>query len=1167
VRIKTLDLRAFGPFSNRVLDFSSKLPGLHIIYGPNEAGKSSCLRALYALFFGIPVRTGDNFLHAYDQLLIGGCLQKETGESLTFFRRKKRKSDLFDSHDNPLDPTHLISFLQGMESETFESLYGIDHEALIRGGQDILDQKGDVGQAIFAAGAGLTSLHAILDALEQEANDLFKPRASTKAINEALIQYRKLQTEMKHATLSGRAWQEHKKALVKAENGREDLRKKRDEKDHERRRLERLQRALSHLGKQNIILDDLKELGQVIELPSDFREQYKNLEHERNEATNRQTVAVTRLHDIQKKKEAVSLNQDIIHYADEIEDMFQRVGEQRKAGADRPRLEGMRISLRTEAGALLKQVRPDLTLDRVEELRPGLSKRRTILSLGNQYEALAQKIEQSDENISKNQTALKNARTGLSQLPAAQNPDGMIQAIKIAQRAGDLDQQIKDRQAERELSRKSCLEKLSCLGLWNGSLEQVGGMTVPLQETLNRFERKLDAIREKKKQLSTEDEKLKIDSERFSAQLQENLFAGGVPSEKDLIQIRSKRDSGWQLLRRQWMEGEDIYEEINTFSPGTPLPDAYENLVVKSDQTADRLRREADRVQKHASLKANLQGNAKRRRILGLEMEGVNADLAQVSNQWQEAWKPFGFHPLSPREMRQWGSDFEKIRFNVREIEKAASEIAHKEEKRREIREKLVHAFRTLGEKEDVSPTELFPILLHAEQLLDTIRNNQAREDKLQIRSTELLKDLETLKDQQQKAEKKLRQWQIKWQGALGPLALPPHTNTDEANNFIDTLQSCFDKIKEAVDLRKRIDGIDRDTRNFQRDLETLLGKIATDLAGMETTQAVSTLHARLNSARQEQAILERHLEEISALEKEILQTQAVLNTNKERMAVLIAMAECENEEALDDAEQRSRKHGQLKEKLSGVQYTLAQIAEGVPLPDLEKQAQAIDPDALPGTIQNIIHEIKDTLDPEIQSLTEEIGREKNEMARMDGSSLAAELADNSQQVIAKVRRLSERYIRLKLAIKILLDVIEKYRAENQDPVLEIASGFFRKITRESFSGLRTDIDDHGKAILIGVRPDGSWIKVEGMSVGTRDQLYLALRLATLEWRLNFSEPMPFIVDDILINFDDDRSGSTLEALANLAEKNQIILFTHHRRVVEIARSLNAGEKICIHEI
>ena len=58
MRIKRLELKAFGPFSDRTLDFSSDLPGLHVVYGPNEAGKSSSMRALQALFFGFPVRTG-----------------------------------------------------------------------------------------------------------------------------------------------------------------------------------------------------------------------------------------------------------------------------------------------------------------------------------------------------------------------------------------------------------------------------------------------------------------------------------------------------------------------------------------------------------------------------------------------------------------------------------------------------------------------------------------------------------------------------------------------------------------------------------------------------------------------------------------------------------------------------------------------------------------------------------------------------------------------------------------------------------------------------------------------------------------------------------------------------------------------------------------------------
>ena len=61
--IKRLELKAYGPFSDRELDFDSALPGLHIVHGANEAGKSSAMRALQALFFGFPLRTGDNFLH------------------------------------------------------------------------------------------------------------------------------------------------------------------------------------------------------------------------------------------------------------------------------------------------------------------------------------------------------------------------------------------------------------------------------------------------------------------------------------------------------------------------------------------------------------------------------------------------------------------------------------------------------------------------------------------------------------------------------------------------------------------------------------------------------------------------------------------------------------------------------------------------------------------------------------------------------------------------------------------------------------------------------------------------------------------------------------------------------------------------------------------------
>ena len=93
---------------------------------------------------------------------------------------------------------------------------------------------------------------------------------------------------------------------------------------------------------------------------------------------------------------------------------------------------------------------------------------------------------------------------------------------------------------------------------------------------------------------------------------------------------------------------------------------------------------------------------------------------------------------------------------------------------------------------------------------------------------------------------------------------------------------------------------------------------------------------------------------------------------------------------------------------------------------------------------------------------------------------------------------------------------------------------------------------------------------VQGMSDGTADQLYLSIRLATLEQHLDAYEPVPFIVDDILIQFDDERSAAALGVLAELSQKTQVLFFTHHARLVELAQKLpqrSDGAQIAVHEL
>ena len=172
-----------------------------------------------------------------------------------------------------------------------------------------------------------------------------------------------------------------------------------------------------------------------------------------------------------------------------------------------------------------------------------------------------------------------------------------------------------------------------------------------------------------------------------------------------------------------------------------------------------------------------------------------------------------------------------------------------------------------------------------------------------------------------------------------------------------------------------------------------------------------------------------------------------------------------------------------------------------------------------------------------------------------------------AEQHLAEAATGAEAYLRLRVAALLLGGQIEAYRKANQGPVLRRAAEIFARLTLGSFKGLRDDLDAKGQPVLFGVRPDDKEVPVAGMSDGTGDQLFLALRLATLEQHLAKGEPMPFIVDDILVGFDDQRSQACLEVLGELAAKTQVLLFTHHSRIRELAEGVRAPAGVFVHDL
>jgi uncharacterized protein YhaN len=187
--------------------------------------------------------------------------------------------------------------------------------------------------------------------------------------------------------------------------------------------------------------------------------------------------------------------------------------------------------------------------------------------------------------------------------------------------------------------------------------------------------------------------------------------------------------------------------------------------------------------------------------------------------------------------------------------------------------------------------------------------------------------------------------------------------------------------------------------------------------------------------------------------------------------------------------------------------------------------------------------------------------RAEDELAQLEagvGAEVALQFRKNAEaQLIDSTREWSMK----RLAQILLSHAIEQHRCQQEQPLLRRASQLFSLLTAQSFSGVDQEFDDNDNIQLVGRRDAEHAVSVPAMSEGTRDQLYFALRLAYLEEYAQKAEPMPFIGDDLLTSFDDERTLRGLTALSATGMRIQPILFTHHMRVVELAQA-ELGEKV-----
>jgi uncharacterized protein YhaN len=1179
MKIQKLNLATFGPFTDKILAFDEA--GLHIVYGPNEAGKSSALRGLKALLYGVEERTLDNFLHANDKLRINGCLRTADGNELTFIRRKGRKNTLLTPDGDVLDEQVLAPFLQGVTSELFETLFGIDHQALVQGGQEILEQKGEVGQALFSTALGSHTLHAVLAQLDDEADGLFRPRGSTQTINSALKSYAELNKEVRERSLSSREWDEHRRALGRTTKELEKIQFELADNRVEVNRLQRIQRVLPKLARRRELSQKLESLGDVVTLSKDFTDRRQKAVNGLETAQAIVGKATPRLEGLQKQLEGLSTNQGLLEQAENIEDLHARLGGHRKAQQDRPHLEAEGQQLLTDAESILKEIRPDLELEDIEGLRSVLARRQAITELGSNNAVLISRVEQAESSLCETEKRLKIARKERDDILESGSSDALHRAIAAARKQGDMGASIQSTQSQLASLQAECAADLSRLTLWDGELEDLAGLGLPNRESINRFEDLYDELGKHFQRLEEKREEATESLQDISQRLDEIERVGAVPTEADLTNARSERDQVWQLLRRHWVDGEDVSVEASDHQGEGTLPDAFENRLAGADEVSDRLRREADRVHALASLQAKQEGGQRRAEEIAEQLEATIAEKDQFDADWHELWVSCQIVPRTPREMRAWLDEFEKLRDQVGQLNLLRQKTAELEQNRNTHIQMLNQQLVGLGKGGSTSK-ELETVLLECEAFAHQLDEFNHKRDSLDKEVKDREADVESLTEEHQLAMEELEAWKTQWDELMQSFGMRSGASPSEVYDFIEKIRALFANQGDAEKLRIRTKAIDKDAESFRSQVVNMATTIAPELGNLPADDAAMRLNSLLSENRSRQTKRQQIEEQVGQAKQEIQDSKASIQTMTNRLDSLCVEAKCDNDvhgntnaanagtrrsghNKLEEAERRSAQYLRIKVAIDTIEQEVLETGEGATVAELEAEADGIDPDVLPGRIKELGNKIEDELEPRRTELAEKKGREEKELELMDGSNQAAVLADQAHAILASIRSDAERYVHVKLAGKVLRDQIEHYRKENQGPLVKRASEHFYTLTLGSFEGLMTDFNERDEPILAGIRSDGERVYVEGMSSGTRDQLYLALRLASLEKYMESAEPMPFIVDDVLVDFDDDRSQAALNALSKLAEKTQVILFTHHSQVVEQAKQLQGMMQV--HEL
>ena len=1169
MRLARLDLIRYGHFTDVSIEFPHSERDIHIVYGPNEAGKTTSLTAIEDLLFGIPDRSPNNFLHGYDSMLIGAILEG-SDERLEFQRRKRRRDMILSPDGSPLhgDEGILVPFLGGADRVYFDRMFNLSHGRLAEGGRAIIEARDDVGQMLFAAGTGLADLRGQLKQLEDEADGLWGSRRSERRLYyQAEARLIDAKSRQREHSLSANAWRTARKVASDAENAYELTSQEHESKSIELKKLARIRRVYAAVRRRGELELEIAELGNVILLVEDASTQLAQAQKQEAEIRAQIEVLDPELEKETQTIEKLAYDDTLVRYTDDISQLNeQRIGVRRGKGDLPKRWDEYNHELR-ELATLATEIGwdvtdPDELIDRV----PTRSKLEPIRTLLVQDRELATTMQSKRTALDEAQVAFDDKTESLDAMGEVPDLSGLAAVLSVIHDSGDVESRIRIAQGQVDQVSEQIELKLRVIKPTLPDDIDIEALAAPPRATV--VDHRDDALelrerlRDKKLQLANAQNALERDQQAFEQRMREE----GVITLGAVEEARVYRESLWELIKTQYVLGLEIPKEVAQVH-ATALVDistTYESAVKQADSVADRRFDKAQAAGELAVLASNITHQKTVVKQLDADLVALKREGELLDQSWRVMWDDAPINVQTPNTMLEWLDTRNDILTLIGGHREAQYQLTDYMREEKEAKTLIQAEFTKLGwVLEEIRADTLRVTIERAERFRRDQEAKAERIDEMRkaVRSAEA--DLSRRRVVLGEAQVDRKTWRTKWADAVAEVGLKGEDNPGRMNIHLNVIEQMREHSAKAKDLQvNRIAAIERDIAGFERIVGEFLAKLASDLVKMDADTAVLQLE------RQRVEAIEAHKQHIKLTEsisKRQKQIAELVEEGKKSEAIIESLkkaADVCDEDGLKAAIDRSNRSRALQQELAGVMETLSQQSDGLAFDTLKEECRDIDID--------VVRAQEETAEGELKVLSKQLvkavvvhSEARRTLEAIGGDDTAIKAAADREEGLAAMQDAAERYVYTRTSALLLRWVIDCYRKEKQGPLLRRAGELFRVLTQDSFEKLDVVFDERETLHLTGVRPSGEVVAVRGLSTGTEDQLFLALRLAAVEDYLDRAVSLPFVADDLFINFDSERSEAGFEVLGRLAKRTQVLFYTHHPHLVEVAlKVLGSGTHV-----